>query len=84
MTSGLAWNNENEQSSTEMMYSSDWVQNVLERPAKNQPGAVFNYSNGDAHLLSAVLQKVTGESMFDYAKSRLFEPLGITDVKLES
>lgn len=80
MTSGLTWNNENEQSSTEMMYSSDWVQNILERPAKNQPGAVFNYSNGDAHLLSAVLQKVTGESMFDYAKSRLFEPLGITDV----
>ncbi|NOU84466.1 serine hydrolase [Paenibacillus sp. LMG 31460] len=80
MTSGLAWDNTNEQSSTEMMYSSDWVQNVLERPAKNQPGTVFNYSNGDAHLLSAVLQKVTGESMFDYAKSRLFEPLGITDV----
>jgi CubicO group peptidase (beta-lactamase class C family) len=80
MTSGLAWDNTNEQSSTEMMYSSDWVQNVLERPAKNQPGAVFNYSNGDAHLLSAVLQKVTGESMFDYAKSRLFEPLGITAV----
>ncbi|MCY9664000.1 beta-lactamase family protein [Paenibacillus alginolyticus] len=80
MTSGLAWNNENEQSSTEMMYSSDWVQYVLKCPAKNQPGAMFNYSNGDAHLLSAVLQKVTGESMFDYAKSRLFEPLGITDV----
>lgn len=80
MTSGLAWDNTNEQSSTEMMYSPNWVQYILERPAQHEPGAVFNYSNGDAHLLSAVLQKATGESMFAYAKSRLFEPLGITDV----
>ncbi|SDN41231.1 CubicO group peptidase, beta-lactamase class C family [Paenibacillus sp. yr247] len=80
MTSGMAWDNANERSSTEMMYSSDWVQYILECPAFAEPGTLFNYSNGDAHLLSAVVQKATGESMFDYAKSRLFGPLGITDV----
>jgi CubicO group peptidase (beta-lactamase class C family) len=80
MTSGMAWDNTNEDSSTEMMYSSDWVQYILDRPGYVEPGSFFNYSNGDAHLLSALLHKVTGESMFDYAKSRLFGPLGITDV----
>lgn len=80
MTSGMDWDNSNEKSSTEMMYSSDWVQYILERPGYAEPGSLFNYSNGDAHLLSAIMHKATGESMFDYAKSRLFEPLGITEV----
>lgn len=80
MTSGLAWKNHNEQSSNEMMHAPDWVQYILDHPGQYEPGEEFNYSNGDAHLLSAVLEKVTGESMFSYAKSRLFEPLGITNV----
>jgi CubicO group peptidase (beta-lactamase class C family) len=80
MTSGLEWNNEDDQSSKDMMYSSDWIQNILEHSSLNKPGAIFNYSNGDAHLLSAVLQKATGESLYDYAKSRLFAPLGIMNV----
>lgn len=80
MTSGLSWNNDQEESSTEMMHAPDWVAYILNRPAQHEPGVVFNYSNGDAHLLSAVIEKVTGMSMFDYAKSRLFEPLGITNV----
>lgn len=80
MTSGLSWDNDQEQSSNEMMHAPDWVAYILNRPAQYEPGAVFNYSNGDAHLLSAVISKVTGMTMFDYAKSRLFEPLGITNV----
>ncbi|MDR6553504.1 serine hydrolase [Paenibacillus qinlingensis] len=80
MTSGLAWDNYQEHSSNEMMHEPDWIQYILDRPVKHEPGEVFNYSNGDAHLLSAVLEKVTGMTMLDYAKSRLFEPLGITNV----
>jgi CubicO group peptidase (beta-lactamase class C family) len=80
MTSGLEWNNESDQSSKDMMYSADWIQHILERPSIHKPGEKYNYSNGDAHLLSAVLQKATGESLLDYAKPRLFAPLGITNV----
>ncbi|MGG1517995.1 serine hydrolase [Paenibacillus oryzisoli] len=80
MTSGLDWDNVNEQSSTEMMHSDNWVDYILNRPGLHEPGNVFNYSNGDAHLISAILQLATGESMLDYAKKRLFEPLGITQV----
>ncbi|OPH59659.1 hypothetical protein BC351_19450 [Paenibacillus ferrarius] len=79
MTSGIAWDNNNEQSSTEMMYSPDWVQYILERRARVAPGTSFNYSNGDAHLLSAMLSRAVGETMYEYAQSRLFGPLGITN-----
>lgn len=79
MSSGLEWTNVNEQSSTEMMYSGDWVRTILQHPGLYKPGTKFNYSNGDAHLVSAVLQRTTGQSMFDYAASRLFGPLGIVN-----
>jgi CubicO group peptidase (beta-lactamase class C family) len=47
--------------------------------AAAEPGTVTNYSNGDSHLLSAILQKVTGTTALDFARKRLFEPLGISD-----
>lgn len=81
MTSGLEWDNVNDQSTVDMMNTSDWIQHILEHSSRYKPGEKFNYSNGDAHLLSAVLQKATGESLSDYAMSRLFKPLGIANVK---
>jgi CubicO group peptidase (beta-lactamase class C family) len=81
MTSGLEWSDEADQSSSGMMYSPDWIEYVLSRPAAHQPGSKFNYSNGDAHLLAAVLHKAIGQSLFEYAKPRLFAPLGITNVR---
>lgn len=77
MASGLEWNNVNEQASVEMMHSDHWVRTILQHPGLYKPGTKFNYSNGDAHLVSAVLQRATGEAMLDYASARLFRPLGI-------
>lgn len=79
MASGLDWNNENEQASLELMDSPDWLRYILSKPARSEPGTVFHYSNGDAHLMSGILQKATGQTLLDYAKPRLFEPLGITN-----
>jgi CubicO group peptidase (beta-lactamase class C family) len=81
MTSGLEWNDEGDQASSGMMYSTDWIQYVLDRPAVHKPGTKYNYSNGDAHLLAAVLHKAVGQSLFEYATPRLFAPLGITNVR---
>ncbi|WP_052487388.1 serine hydrolase domain-containing protein [Gordoniibacillus kamchatkensis] len=80
MTSGLEWADDRNQSSEAMMYSPDWIRTVLEQPQQYPPGSKYNYSNGDAHLMSAVLHKATGQPLLDYAKSRLFAPLGITNV----
>lgn len=41
------------------------------------PGAPFVYNTGATYMLSAILQKVTGETLLDYLRPRLFEPLGI-------
>ena len=87
MTSGIEWKERLGDSSaaavgteSEMDSSPDWVKFVLDRPMSSAPGDIFNYNSGNAHLLSAILTKLTGMSALEYAKSKLFGPLGITKV----
>ena len=56
--------------------SPDWVRAILTHPAR-PPGKSFGYSSGGSHLLSAILVTATGMSVLDYARAKLFDPLGI-------
>jgi CubicO group peptidase (beta-lactamase class C family) len=83
MTSGIGWTeplNGDPVSDIEMERSSDWVKFILDRPMSSVPGSTFNYNSGNPHLLSAIITKITGMSALEYAKAKLFGPLGITDV----
>jgi CubicO group peptidase (beta-lactamase class C family) len=85
MTSGLDWDEPMSSSRfpsiVELERSPDWVQFILDRPMVRDPGAAFDYNSGGPHLLSAILSKVTGRSALDYAREKLFKPLGIEDVQ---
>lgn len=58
------------------MTDPDPVGRIL-RAAPDPLAGGFEYSNQGAHLVSAVVARATGMSVLDYARSRLFEPLGI-------
>ncbi len=60
----------------EYMADPDPVGSIL-RAAPDPLGGGFEFSNQSAHVVSAVLAEATGTSVLDYARSRLFEPLGI-------
>ncbi len=55
--------------------TGDYVEIFMKAGFRKNPG--FLYSNNDVHILSALLQKVTGMPVVDYLTPRLFEPLGI-------
>ena len=81
MTSGIDWKEPLDgrpELVIDMERSPDWVKFILDRPMSHAPGDIFNYDSGNPHLLSAILSKVTGMSASDYAKARLFGPLGIS------
>ena len=84
MTSGRDWteplSNAVPETMLQMERSRDWVGFILDRPMAQPPGQSFNYDSGNSHLLSAILTKKTGMGTADYARQKLFEPLGITDV----
>src|SRR4030095_7718694 len=45
------------------------------------PGSDWNYNGGLTQGRCAVLDRPTKSSLEDYARTKLFEPLGITDVE---
>lgn len=55
----------------------NWARVFLSLPVEYEPGTHFLYNTGATYMLSAILQKVTGQTLLDYLKPRLFEPLGI-------
>ncbi len=63
--------------------SKNWVRAFLTYPIANKPGTVFFYNSLGTFMLSAIVQKVTGQKIVDYLKPRLFEPLGIQGIDWE-
>jgi CubicO group peptidase (beta-lactamase class C family) len=61
----------------------DWVKAFLAYPVKHQPGTFYCYNSLGTFVLSAIVQKVTGEKVVDYLNTRLFEPLHIDKPKWE-
>lgn len=58
-----------------------WVEQFLAYPVDHKPGTFFVYNSPGTYMLSAIVQKVTGEKLVDYLYPRLFRPLGIVNVK---
>lgn len=77
MTSGLPRMWEDGVSST-----GDKNQFVIKLTPTSEPGASWDYSNEGVQLLSPILDRAAGEPIQDYARKRLFEPLGMTETRL--
>ncbi len=54
-----------------------WVKSFLAQPVEHRPGTFFVYNSGATYMLSAIVQKVTGQTLLEYLTPRLFKPLGI-------
>ncbi len=58
---------------------ASWTRTFLAHPVPFKPGTHFLYNSPASYMLSAIVQKVTGMTVLDYLKPRLFEPLGIAN-----
>ncbi len=74
----------NESEPWTILATDDWVRNFLAAPIVHEPGTVFLYNTPATFMLSAVLQKATGEKLLDYLTPRLFDPLGIKEADWEA
>jgi CubicO group peptidase (beta-lactamase class C family) len=55
----------------------NWAKAFLAQPVDHDPGTFFMYNSGATYMLSAIVQKKTGQPVLDYLKPRLFDPLDI-------
>jgi CubicO group peptidase (beta-lactamase class C family) len=57
--------------------AATWVRLFLAHPVPFKPGTHFLYNTPATYVLSAIVQKQTGQTVLDYLRPRLFEPLGV-------
>lgn len=62
---------------------SNWVRSFLATPIIHEPGTKFLYNTLATYMLSAIIQKVTGQKVIDYLRPRLFTPLAIQGMDWE-
>jgi CubicO group peptidase (beta-lactamase class C family) len=61
-----------------VVVDTNWARRFLSISIVHEPGTKFLYNSTGTYMLAAVVQKVTGQTVLEYLKPRLFEPLGIT------
>lgn len=65
------------QDSTAFMGAPNVIESILRYGVDRPPVTAFAYSDQSAHLVAAILTSATGQPLLRYARSRLFDPLGI-------
>lgn len=90
MRDGLAWNEDYEigqpSDVIEMLFGTgqdDVARYAAARPARERPGAIFNYSSGTSNVLSRVVADLVGygDDYRAFLDRRLFAPLGMTSAR---
>jgi CubicO group peptidase (beta-lactamase class C family) len=61
----------------------NWAQTFLAQPVEFAPGTHFVYNSAATYMLSAIVQRQTGQKIVDYLRPRLFDPLGIGETRWE-
>jgi CubicO group peptidase (beta-lactamase class C family) len=84
MTDGVKWTDwpyrvGKEGDFLKLLSAADGVKYFLDKPMREAPGQTHNYNSGSSYLLAAIIQKVTGKSALDYAREKLFKPIGIKE-----
>ena len=89
MSSGLEWV-ENyftiSDATVMLMQSDDMFSSVTGSQLEHEPGSYWNYSSGDANLLSGLISNAMGnqEEYHGYAYTRLFHRIGMLNTMVET
>lgn len=62
----------------------NWARAFLAQPVVYKPGTHFLYNTGATYMLSAIVQKLSGQTLLEYLQPRLFGPLGIQNPTWET
>jgi CubicO group peptidase (beta-lactamase class C family) len=57
---------------------SDLMARIVNEPLQFRPGSRFAYSNSGYVVLGSVVEAVTGQDYYDYVRTHVFKPAGMT------
>jgi len=62
----------------DVVQSANWIETIFELPLLYDPGQRMRYNSCQTHLLSAILEKSSRMTTFEFAERYLANPMGIT------
>ena len=63
--------------------SKEWIKDFFNEGNKFKIGTGFDYNSINSYILSALIDKLSGTTIEEYLKTKLFNPLDITDYIFE-
>src|SRR5581483_8390858 len=80
-TSGLGsfWNAKFDEKKGSIRTVADYLSLFVDDPLRFEPGARFEYSNAGFIVLGGIIEKVSGQSCYDYVRERIYKPAGMTN-----
>jgi CubicO group peptidase (beta-lactamase class C family) len=88
MQSGISWNDlgtysydDPRNDLVQMFGSADPIRYTLSRGVYAPPGTVFDYCNANTNILGEVVRRATGQRLDRFARTTLFDPIGIVDAE---
>ncbi len=79
-TSGLGnyWTQEYQRTSKDLFRDvADYLPLFVDQPLLFEPGSQWSYSNSGFMVLGLVIERVSGQSYFDYVRKHIYEPAGM-------
>jgi D-alanyl-D-alanine carboxypeptidase len=80
---GDIWGPDYDKHRLELRTGQDYINLYGNRPPRFEPGSRWEYSNYGFILLGAVIEKVSGESYYDYVREHIYIPAGMTSTASE-
>lgn len=82
MSSGVAWNEDYTDPLSDLskeigLPSLDRLEAMGSHPRVAEPGRLFNYSTGEAHLVGGVLRSAIGNNLATYLTNKIWQPFGM-------
>lgn len=81
MSSGLDADTDNSQTPGHAVHwagKDEWIEYILSIPLSNKPGKNWVYADINAVLIGAIIEEKSGKSLKEFAKEKVFDPLGIS------
>ena len=81
MANGLSWHEGEPGINDELrlFWKKDIARYVMGHEVSTPPNATFNYNGGGTAILADLIRRGSGQDIAAFARTRLFEPLGILD-----
>ena len=74
---GSYWNDEFERRFKHLRELDDYLPVIKNEQLKFEPGSRMRYSNVGPLILGMIIEKVTGQTYFDYVRENIYEPAGM-------